>query len=196
MGIRQRGRNNTEPPVSLSRCAAQLPERRLPCRGGLSLRVLPPRQDELLLRRRAHPDQPAVQKVHGQRMSARARAGAAPPGAAALCGVVLLLTLLSGCGNGDSTTTSAETASGETTTSTAGETTTSTASGESKGGEYKGGEASIEEFGEEAGGTDRAAILGAFKGQLAAIGRKDFAATCSHLSKQAQEGLAELGKSV
>jgi hypothetical protein len=91
---------------------------------------------------------------------------------------LLLATCLVACGGGD----------GDSTSSTAGGASTeSSASGE----EHKGGEASIEEFGSEAGGSDREALLAVFTGYLNAIADKNNATACSYLTTNVQEGLEQ-----
>lgn len=55
-----------------------------------------------------------------------------------------------------------------------------------------GGEAGIEEFGSEAGGSDKEAILGVFTGYLSAIADKDYGTACSHLSTTVQSSLQQL----
>lgn len=56
----------------------------------------------------------------------------------------------------------------------------------------KDGEASIEEFGSDAKGSERRAILSVFTGYLGAIARKDFAAACSNLSATVHKSLRRL----
>ena len=95
---------------------------------------------------------------------------------------LLLVTCLVACG-GD----------GNSTTSTAGTAVTASPAGEGQ----KGGEASIEEFGSEAGGSDREEILSVFTGYMGAIASKDYEVACSHLAASVQEGLEQLaGKSL
>jgi hypothetical protein len=79
-----------------------------------------------------------------------------------------------GCGGGG----------GEETGSTSG-TSTLPAAEEDQGG----GEKSIEEYGSEAGGSDRGSILGSFTGYLSAIAEDDPATACSYLSVRVQESL-------
>jgi hypothetical protein len=58
--------------------------------------------------------------------------------------------------------------------------------------EHKSGEASIEEFGSEAAGSGREAILSAFTGYLNAIAGKDYPVACSYLSETVQSSLEQL----
>jgi hypothetical protein len=58
--------------------------------------------------------------------------------------------------------------------------------------ERPGGERSIEEFGEEAAGTERTAIEGAFTGYLSAVGEGDFRAACSHLAVSVRRSVERL----
>jgi hypothetical protein len=92
---------------------------------------------------------------------------------------LLLAACLVACGGGD----------GDSTSSTMG-----TATAESPGGgeEHKGGEASIEEFGSEASGSDREAILAVFTDYMNAIAGKDYGTACSYLATNVQEGLEQL----
>jgi hypothetical protein len=55
-----------------------------------------------------------------------------------------------------------------------------------------GGEKSIEEFGEEARAEQRHALLGVFHAYLAAMGREDVAAACSHLASSIRDSLERL----
>jgi hypothetical protein len=57
---------------------------------------------------------------------------------------------------------------------------------------HQGGEASIEGFGSEAAGADRAALLTAFRGYLGAVADGEFATACSHLSAQVKGSLSQL----
>ncbi len=56
----------------------------------------------------------------------------------------------------------------------------------------RGGEKSIEEFGEEAGASDREAVLSTFEGYLNAVAEGDAATACSYLSAAVQESLQQL----
>lgn len=56
----------------------------------------------------------------------------------------------------------------------------------------QGGEASIEEFGEEAKGSEREAILAAFEGYLGALAQRDYGGACAHLDARLHESLARL----
>lgn len=58
--------------------------------------------------------------------------------------------------------------------------------------EQKGGEASIEEFGSEATGSEREAILAVFTGYLEALAEKSYASACSDLSLAVHESLLQL----
>lgn len=90
--------------------------------------------------------------------------------------LVLMLAIgLAGCGGGTGSTTGTATAP----PSTAGE-------------EQKGGEASIEEFGSEAGGSDREEILTVFTGYMNAIAGRDYGIACSDLAATVQSGLEQL----
>jgi hypothetical protein len=91
---------------------------------------------------------------------------------------LLLATGLVACGGGSDTTSSA--------TSTAA---TAPPTSEEA---HKGGEASIEEFGSEAGGSDREAILAVFTDYMNAVADKDYATACSHLSAIVQSSLEQL----
>jgi hypothetical protein len=66
------------------------------------------------------------------------------------------------------------------------------ATGQAESSHYEGGEESVEEFGSEASGSERDAILGAEQGYLAALAGKDFASACSYLSGQARRSLSQL----
>ena len=57
---------------------------------------------------------------------------------------------------------------------------------------YQGGEKSIEDFGAEAEGARRAALLGAFHSYLKAVAAEDNAAACSYLSVNVQRSLERL----
>jgi hypothetical protein len=82
---------------------------------------------------------------------------------------------LAGCGGGTSSTAGSATAP----PSTAGE-------------EQRGGEASIEEFGSEAEGSDREEILAVFAGYMNTIADRDYGAACSDLAAAVQSGLEQL----
>jgi hypothetical protein len=56
----------------------------------------------------------------------------------------------------------------------------------------RGGEASIEGFGEEASGAERAAVLAVFRGYLDALAKRDSAAACPYLSAKVQSSLEQL----
>jgi hypothetical protein len=93
----------------------------------------------------------------------------------------LVALAISGCGggSGESSSTRGSAAVPESTKAQAGE-------------EQKGGEASIEEFGSEAGGSGREAILASFSGYLNAIAAKDHAGACSHLASNVQSSLEQI----
>jgi len=55
-------------------------------------------------------------------------------------------------------------------------------------------EASIEGFGEEAGGTERKAILGSFDGYLQALVKKDYPSACASMAAQLHESLKQLSR--
>jgi len=57
---------------------------------------------------------------------------------------------------------------------------------------FQGGEASIERFGSEASGADRAALLSAFRGYLGALAGGDFRDVCARLSERVQTSLRQL----
>lgn len=57
---------------------------------------------------------------------------------------------------------------------------------------YRGGEKSIEEFGDEAEGSGRSAVLGVFTGYLNAIAARDYASACSHLAATVRRSLEQL----
>jgi hypothetical protein len=81
--------------------------------------------------------------------------------------LVCLLLLLAGCGGSEDSST----------------TTTATQS--------QNAEASIESFGTEAEGSERADLIATFHGYLGSIADKDYAKTCSYLSGRVQEGLEQ-----
>lgn len=60
------------------------------------------------------------------------------------------------------------------------------------GSRYEGGEKSIEGFGREAVGSDRATLLMAFHGYLAAIAARRYATACSHLGGAVRRSLQRL----
>jgi hypothetical protein len=98
--------------------------------------------------------------------------GSRPIGAA-LAVLIATGALAAGCGGGDSTS------------STAGGATTSAE-------DHKGGEASIEEFGSEAGGSEREQVLAVFRGYMGAVAARDYPTACSHLSASVQGSLEQL----
>ncbi len=92
----------------------------------------------------------------------------------------IMLLLLSGCG-------------GE---GRGGEGGTARATTEAEGGQRSTeGERSVEEFGLEAHAGTRAALLGTFRGYLAAIGTHRYRAACAKLSATVRESLAQLANS-
>lgn len=116
--------------------------------------------------------------------------------ALALALLVAALAVGAGCGGDDD----GGTTQGAATTTTEG----SPSAGQGDGGEqgqgggdaaeedHRGGEKSIEEFGDEADESDREAILGTFEEYLTAVAAKDAATACSHLSAAVQESLQQL----
>lgn len=93
-----------------------------------------------------------------------------------------LVLLAPGCG-GD----------GESSAPTPSSATTAQQSGDAdKGDDYRGGEASIEDFGSEAQGAEREAILSSFTGYLNALAEKDYEAACSYLAVAARSSLRQL----
>lgn len=100
--------------------------------------------------------------------------------AALLLSVALSALLLSACGGGGGSTQGGS--SGQT------ETGSSNGGGQSH---YRGGEKSIEEFGNEAEGSSRAAVLGVFTGYLNAIAAKDDATACDYLAATVQRSLEQ-----
>ena len=110
----------------------------------------------------------------------------------------LLAVGLAACGGGDSDETTTSTTNAATAPATSGDSAQRppSAGGESSGGSggeeqepARGGEASIEDFGAEAAGAERAAILGSFEGYLNAIAGEEHAAACSHLAANVQRSL-------
>lgn len=84
-----------------------------------------------------------------------------------------------GCGGGGGSATQASSGQAEST-------------GAEGQGHYQGGEKSIEDFGSEAEGASRAALLGAFHSYLKAVAAEDNAAACSYLSVNVQRSLEQL----
>jgi hypothetical protein len=114
-----------------------------------------------------------------------------PPSGVWLCLLIVVLAFaVAGCGDDGDTTTS-------TSPATTGGVIDARASGGAEGSgkedDHRGGEASIQDFGSEASGSDRDEVVAAFRGQLDALARGDFAAACTHLSEQAKEGLEAYG---
>ena len=56
---------------------------------------------------------------------------------------------------------------------------------------HRGGEASIEDFGTEAAGSERAAILASFQGYLNSVGAEDYATACGYLAASVKSGLRQ-----
>ena len=56
---------------------------------------------------------------------------------------------------------------------------------------YEGGEKSIEDFGSEAQGSGRSAVLAVFTDYLGALAAKDYATACSHLAVRTQRSLEQ-----
>lgn len=100
---------------------------------------------------------------------------------ALLLSFAALILALGGCGRGASTSTATSQHSSPLQTST-----------QSAAEEQKGGEASIEEFGQEAEGPEREAILSVFTGYLEALADKDYEAACADLWATVDESLAQL----
>jgi hypothetical protein len=77
-------------------------------------------------------------------------------------------------------------------------TTTESAAGQTTGGsapaddEARGGEASIEDFGSEAGGSEKAQIVGAYMSYMNAIAEEDYATACDGLSAAVHASLQQL----
>lgn len=93
---------------------------------------------------------------------------------AALLATVVLVA--GGCGGGDSSSQKAQ----------------EEASAATSASHFEGGEKSIENYGGEATGSDRAALLGVFHGYLGALAAKDYAGACSHLSSLVRHSLKQL----
>jgi hypothetical protein len=97
-----------------------------------------------------------------------------------------------GCGGGGDSSTQASGGQAETSAAQGSESTAAEGRGH-----YQGGEKSIEDFGAEAEGAGRAALLGAFHSYLNAVAAKDNATACSFLSGNVKRSLEQLagGKS-
>lgn len=112
----------------------------------------------------------------------------------AVLAVLAAAIAIAGCGGGDDTasapkgTTSPSTPPG----ASSQETRQSQRQGDGRAEESGGGERSIEEFGEEAAGSERAAIVGAFTGYLGALAAGDFQAACSYLATAVRQSLRQL----
>lgn len=109
--------------------------------------------------------------------------------------VSALASALVGCGGGDeesTSTPSAGSASGATTTQTNPAAPAGDAAEHGVGEVHRGGEASIEEFGSEAEGSEREAVLAVFTGYLNAIAEEDYPAACSHLAATVRSSLTQL----
>ena len=107
--------------------------------------------------------------------------------------VLAMALVAAGCGGGGaetSTPASPAPPASPATGSTAESSSSATGqAGEREGGSAGGGEKSIEGFGEEASGGERAAIVGAFEGYLNAMAAGEPAAACSYLSATVQGSL-------
>lgn len=101
----------------------------------------------------------------------------------ALLAVLLVAFGLISCGGGGDTTEDAH--------STGAQGTTEPTAEADKGGNYEGGEKSIEEFGSEAEGSEEEAIVSAEQAYLSAIADKDFSEACSFLSASATRSLEQ-----
>lgn len=84
---------------------------------------------------------------------------------------------LAACGDSDSSTQATDAA---------------TQPGENSKPKYEGGEKSIEEFGSEAGGSERASILAVEQSYLGALADEDYGTACSHLADPVQQSLQQL----
>jgi len=105
-----------------------------------------------------------------------------------------------GCGSGGEASSQPPAGSTSPATGQTGESSLGTGQGEANPGSGKasggegsggsaGGEKSIETFGSEASGGERAALVGAFEGYLNAVAGEDPAAACAHLSATVQRSL-------
>jgi hypothetical protein len=116
--------------------------------------------------------------------------------------LVAVLMFAAGCGNGgegeatspsvEPTTTQGGGAKAGGAKGGAAATWTHSLDGKSTEGASRGGEASIEDFGSEAEGSERESVLAGFTGYLNAIAAKDHAGACAALSATMQESLAQL----
>jgi hypothetical protein len=106
---------------------------------------------------------------------------------------ILLVSLVTiaaaGCGGGGGSST--QPSSGQAEAPAAQDASSESTGAEGKG-HYQGGEKSIEDFGSEAEGASRAALLGAFHSYLNAVATEDNAAACSYLSVNVQRSLERL----
>jgi hypothetical protein len=104
---------------------------------------------------------------------------------------ILLMSLATiaatGCGGGGDSSTQASSGQAEPGAAQGSESTAA-----ERKGRYRGGEKSIEDFGAEAKGAGRAALLGAFHSYLKAVAAEDNAAACSYLSVNVQRSLEQL----
>lgn len=101
---------------------------------------------------------------------------------------------IAGCGGASDTATTPRVTTASSTPSSASSRETQQSQGQGGGGhgeESSGGEKSIEEFGEEAAGTERAAIEGAFTGYLEALAEGDFQTACPYLAATVQRSLQQ-----
>jgi hypothetical protein len=104
--------------------------------------------------------------------------------------VVLLAAALAGCGGG-----SDDSSSAARTDAPASEAPKPSSSPQPRESHFEGGEEDVEEFGSEAAGADRDAVLAGQRGYLSAIARSDYEAACARLSKGVKESLEALVRS-
>ena len=103
----------------------------------------------------------------------------------ATIGLVAILALAAaGCGSGQS----------QTSESSPSPPSGSPGQGQTTPHHYEGGEKSIEDFGAEAAGSTRGAILGTFRGYLRAVGRRDYATACTYLARRVKRSLERLAR--
>jgi len=119
-------------------------------------------------------------------MGQRARALLSGRTALLLLFLAFLPALLAGCGGGSATTSTGSSASASNQGPSNGE------GAQAPQGAHEGGEASIEEFGQEAAGAERDAILAALDGYLEALAQKDYASACGHMAAELHQTLERL----